>query len=117
MTVEADLVTVIKPLCARVFPDFAPVCTQRPYVTYQQIGGEVVRYTDDLVPSIENGAFQFNVWANSRMEAKTLIKQIESALIGAKAFQARPLSAPVADFDADVPVYGARQDFSIWSAR
>jgi hypothetical protein len=30
------------------------------------------------------------------------------------AFQARPIAAAVADYDADIPVYGCRQDFSAW---
>ena len=42
---------------------------------------------------------------------------IESAITVATTLQAKPLSAPANDYDADVPVYGSRQDFSIWSDR
>jgi len=117
MTVETDLTALLKTICTRTFPDFAPVGTARPYVTYQQIGGAAPVFVDNTVPDTENGEFQINVWADTRMQAKDLIKQIEAALILETQFQARPIGAAVSDFDADVPVYGARQDFSIWSVR
>ncbi len=117
MTVEADIKTLLTLDCPRVFPDFAPVKTPRPYVTYQQIGGEAINFTDGAVPSTENGDFQVNVWADSRPEAKALIKAVEVRLRGATQFAVLVLSQPVSDYDADVPVYGSRQDFSIHSTR
>jgi hypothetical protein len=117
MTIEADLFTVLKTVCARVFPDFAPVDTPRPYATYQQIGGDALRFLDPTIPSKKNGHYQISVWGDTRASVAALAILIESALIPATAFQASALSAPAADFDADVPVYGSRQDFSIWSNR
>jgi len=117
MTVESDLYDALKVICARTFPDIAPVNTARPYVTYQQIGGDAVSFIDSTVPSKENGEFQINVWADTRASAKALIKQIEAALIVATAFQARPLAAPVSDYDHDNQVYGSLQSFSVWSNR
>jgi hypothetical protein len=117
MTVEADIKTALSLECDRVFPDFAPVMTARPYVTYQQIGGEALNYRGNEVPDLQNGDFQINVWAASRPAAMSLIRAIETRLRAAAAFTAQPLSAPVSDFDADVPVYGARQDWTIWSTR
>ena len=32
-------------------------------------------------------------------------------------YQCEALSAPRMDYDADIPVYGAMQDFSIWDDR
>lgn len=116
MTVEADILAVVQPLCARTFPDFAPVTTALPYCTFQQIGGEAVNYVDNTEPDRENAEFQVNVWAGTRKEAKALIKQIAAALRAASTFTARPTSAPVSDFDADMKRYGARQDFTVWSA-
>lgn len=117
MTVEFDIYTALKAACQRVFNDFAPVGTERPYVTFQQIGGDAVNFIDGTVPDTKNGVFQVNVWADKRSESVALALQIEAALIGSSAFQAQPVAALVADFDPDVPVYGTRQDFSIWSAR
>lgn len=117
MTVEADIYTLLKTQCARVFPDFAPVDTPRPYVTYQQIGGESLTFLEATIASKKNGVFQVSIWSNTRAEAMSLALLIEAAMINATAFQATPEGAPISDFDADVPVYGARQDFSIWSNR
>lgn len=117
MTVEADIRAALLPVCARVFPDFAPVNETRPYVTYQQIGGEAPGFLGREVPSKQHGIFQINVWSNTRIEAAALAIQIEAAMVAATAFQASAESAPVADFDADVPVRGTRQDFGVWSDR
>lgn len=114
MTVEADLYNVLKVVCPRAFPDFAPVSTQRPYVTFQQIGGDVVNFVDNQVASKRNAVFQINVWSDRRTESVALARQVEEALIAATAFSARPVAALAADYDADVPVYGTRQDFSVW---
>ncbi|HEY8606630.1 MAG TPA: DUF3168 domain-containing protein [Noviherbaspirillum sp.] len=117
MSVEKAIREALLAICPRVFYDFAPVETERPYVTLQQIGGQAVSFVDDAVPELQNGEFQINVWADKRTEASALAVQIEAALIQADAFEARPSAAPASDFDPDVPVYGTRQDFSIWSNR
>jgi hypothetical protein len=117
MSMEADLTVLLKGICPRVFPDFAPASTGRPYVTYQQIYGEAIPYLGREVPTKQNAVMQVNVWSDTRKEAKAMILQIEEALIRYPAFQASPVAAPVSDFDADVPVYGSRQDFSIWADR
>lgn len=117
MTVEADLKTLLTLDCARVFPDFAPVGTVRPYVTYQQVGGEAINFVDNATPDLKHGEFQINVWADSRPTAAALMLAIEARMRGATAFTARPIGAPISDYDADVPVYGARQDFSVHSTR
>jgi hypothetical protein len=118
MTVESDIFDGLKGLVSnRCFPDFAPVSTQRPYITYIQIGGEAVSFIENTVPSKKNGMFQVNVWAESRAQATQVALAIEAVMVISTAFQARPLSAVIADFDPDIPVYGTRQDFSIWSDR
>jgi hypothetical protein len=117
MSVEADLYGVLNAICPRTFPDFAPVSTMRPYVTYQQIGGQVINPIGNDVPNKQNGEFQINVWSNTRAEAAALARQIEAALRQSSAFIARPLSAPASDYDHDMEIYGSRQDFSIWSDR
>lgn len=114
MTFEADLFALLKAVTPRVFPDFAPVSTQRPYVTYQQIGGRVINPLANVSPGRRNSELQINVWSNSRSEALALSRAIEDAMRAATAFQARPISAAVSDYDADIPVYGCRQDFSCW---
>lgn len=114
MTFEASLFTLLKTVTPSVFPDFAPVSTARPYVTYQAIGGEVVNYIDSTIPNTRNVEVQINVWSNTRAEALNVSRAIEDAMRTASAFTARPQSAAVSDYDADIPVYGSRQDFSCW---
>ena len=117
MSVETDLYNVLKLVCPRTFPDFAAVSTARPYVTWQQIGGTSLRFVDNTPFSKRESLMQVNVWSNTRLEAMTLARQIEDALCAATAFVAEPQGEPVSDFDADIPVYGCRQDFSIFATR
>jgi hypothetical protein len=116
MSFESDLFTLLKLDCPRVFPDFAPVDTVRPYVTFQAVGGDVVNYLDPSIPNARHAEMQINVWSNTRAEALSISRAIENRIRSAVAFVARPVSAQVSDYDADVPVYGCRQDFSIWFA-
>lgn len=117
MTMESDLTVLLKGICPRVYPDFAPANTPRPYVTYQQIYGAALTYLGREVPTKQNAVMQINVWADTRKEAKATILAIEERLITATVFQATPEAASVSDFDADIPIYGSRQDFSIWADR
>lgn len=117
MTLESKLVTILKTVSPRTFVDFAPVATERPYITFQQIGGSVIRPLANEVPGKENAEMQINVWADTGAAAKAAIKMIEAALIQASVFQARPVAAAASDFDADMERYCSRQDFTIWCDR
>lgn len=117
MTLEATLTAILKEISPRTFADFAPTATPRPYITFQQIGGQTIPVLGSVVPNKENAEMQISVWADSRSAAKTAIKQIEAALIATSNFIARPLAAAASDFDADMERYCSRQDFSIWADR
>jgi len=118
MTIESDIYDTIKGLVGnRVFPDVAPWETARPYITYQQIGGQVIRPLDRVVPDKKHGIFQVNVWADTRAEAAAMALQVEAALIQSTAFICKPDSAPIANHEPDLNRYGTIQDFSIWSSR
>jgi len=117
MTLEERLYIELAAVCPRAFPDFAPPETERPYVTFQQVGGEVVQCLDNTVPSKENAAMQINVWADSRKAAKSVILAIEARLSVATVIQASPIAAAVSDFDVDMERYCSRQDFDIWADR
>jgi hypothetical protein len=114
MTFEADLLTLLKTVTPRVYPDFAPTSTTRPYVTYQQIGGHVINPIANDAPGRRNAEMQISVWSNTRAEALQISRAIEDAMRAATAFIARPYGAAVCDYDAEIPVYGARQDFTCW---
>lgn len=118
MTVEASIFALLSPLFGgRLFPDVAPYGTERPYGTYQQIGGRVINPLGKDVPNKKNGFIQVNVWADRRTEASALSLQIEAAFITAEAFQAKPMSAAISTHDPDEGLYGSQQDFSVWSDR
>ena len=117
MTMEADLHTLLKTKCARVFPDVAPSGTTLPYVTWQGIGGESVGFLDNTAGDRRNVLMQVNVWSSTRLQALQMAREIEDAMRASAAFVATPLGEPLSTYEPDVPVYGTLQRFSIWAAR
>lgn len=114
---EANLVSVLKTVCQRVFPDVAPYDTPTPYITFQHIGGTPWRYVDNAAADKRHTMLQVNTWAATRAEALTLCRQIEEALCAASAFTAQPDSEPIGDVDGDTDRRGCIQDFSVWAPR
>lgn len=117
MSLESKLFTELAALCPRVFPDVAPAGTARPYVTYQQIGGDPSFYVEGQVMAKVSAYMQINVWHESRQQANTLMRQIEAALLQSTAFQAEPQGGLIAGFEEDTETRSAQQDFSIWADR
>jgi hypothetical protein len=117
MSLEINLNTLLRTICARTFPGFARTNTELPYCTYQRIGGQAIDFIDNTIPSKRNAEIQINVWTGTQIEADELILQMEDALRGATAFQASPAAESSTDFDADMERYCARQDFTIWADR
>lgn len=117
MSMEANLNTLLKTQCSRVYPDVAPEGVVKPYVTWQGLGGEVARFLDNTASDQRNTLLQINVWAVARMEALSLIRQIEDAMCGSAAFVARPAGEPMSDYEKDTQLYGCIQRFNVWSAR
>ncbi len=115
MSLEADLYSALQALAGgRMYPDVAPENAARPYITYQQVGGQGVNFLDTAVPSKKNARVQINVWADTRLAAATLARSIEDTLRGAVTLQASVLGALTALHEADTGLYGTRQDFSVW---
>lgn len=114
---DAKIKTILAAVCPRVFPDVAAFNTTRPYVTYQRIGGEVINPMGKEIPAKENAFVQVNVWADTRLQASSVMQQIEDAFRMASTVQAYPQSAMVATHEEDLNLYGARQDFNVWADR
>ena len=93
MTMEADLNTLLKAKCPRVFPDVAPAGTVLPYVTWQGIGGESVGFVDNTAADKRNTLMQVNVWAATRLQALQMARDIEDAM---RASAAASISNPQA---------------------
>jgi hypothetical protein len=118
MTVESDIIAALSSLVtARVYPDAAPPTPTRPYIVYQQVGGEAPTFLERAVPSKKNGRFQVNVWATTRIQAAALAVQAETAMTTATAFQCKPLGAFISLYEEDTQLRGTTQDFSVWSTR
>jgi hypothetical protein len=117
MSLESDLYAVLGAVCPRVFPDFAPFSTTRPFITWQQIGGQVINPIANEVADKRNAMVQINVWADTRIAATEMSQQIEAALVQATQFQARPIGALLASGDEDLDIRGTSQDFTIWASR
>jgi hypothetical protein len=119
MTVEADIFTALKGLVSnRVYPDLNDAQTvTTPYIVYQEISGEVVNFMEAAVASKKNGRFQIACWATTRAASKALALQVESAMVLASTFQAKPIGGQTSVYDEDTKLRGTRQDFSVWSTR
>lgn len=117
MTMEADLNTLLKTLCPRVFPDVAPAETATPYITWQALGGESIYALNNTPIDKRHTLMQINVWAASRLQSTTLARDIEAALALSKAFTAKPSGEPMSIYEDETKLYGAIQRFEIWHAR
>ena len=117
MSMESDLVALLKTLCSRAFPDVAPASTATPYITYQAIGGEAMRYGDGAAPDKRNTLMQASVWAKTRTDALTLIRQVDDAISAASNWQSEPQGEAASTYEPDTQLYGSMQTFDIWATR
>ena len=117
MTLETALIGLLEGKCPRVFPVVAPFSTPTPYITWQHIGGQSLRYADNTAGDRRNAEIQLNVWADTSYEAFALIRAVEDALCASAALQATPQGEPMDSFDEGDTRRGALQSFSIWGDR
>ena len=114
---ESDLTALLKTACANTFPDMAPAGTVVPWVTYQAIGGQPLRWLDNTAADKRNTLMQISVWATTRAQATLLAHQIEEAMCASDDFTATPQGEPISTHDAETNLYGAVQRYSIYSLR
>ncbi len=117
MSMETDLVALLKAICVRTFPDVATAATAMPYITWQGLGGEPLRNLDNSASDKRHTMMQINVWSKTRAEALALIRQIEDAMCGSALFIAKPQGEPLSTYEPDAPAYGSIQRFDIIAAR
>lgn len=96
----------------RVYPDLAPQTAVKPFLVYGQVGG-VPSNTLCGNTDVQNGRFQFDVWATTRAQASTLMRQVE-AIMTAPPFRGVSQGGLVASYDEATKSYGARWDVSLW---
>ena len=118
MTVESDLFGLLKGLVSnRCFPDFAPLGTVRPFITFEQVGGEALSFLDGTLPDKKHGRFEISVYADSRSACAAVALQVESVMAAATVFQSMAIHAPISDYADEVKIYSSTQNFSIYSTR
>jgi len=118
MTVEADIFDALKGLVSnRCFPDFAPLGTVRPFITYEQAGGEALSFIDGTLPDKKHGRFEIGVYADSRAACALIALQVEAAMAASTAFQSTAINAPISDYTSEVKIYSSTQNFSVFSTR
>jgi len=118
MTVESDLYGILKGLVSnRCFPDFAPLGTVRPFITFEQVGGEALSFLDGTLPDKKHGRFEVSVYADSRAACAAVALQVEGVLAAATVFQSTAIHAPISDYADEVKIYSSTQNFSVFSTR
>ena len=118
MTTESLIYDVLKGLVSnRCFPDFAPLGTVRPFVTYEQAGGEAFSAVDGSLFDKKHGRFEVVVYADSRAACAALALQVEVAMAAATTFQSTAIHAPISDYASEVKIYSSTQNFSVISTR
>lgn len=117
MSLETDLQALLLTKCPRTFPLTAPYGTQVPYVTWQHVGGDPIRFLDKTAPSTRNAFIQINTWAATPAQAFALAREIEDALIASTVLQCESQGEPLDAHDDGDALKGAVQSFSIWGNR
>lgn len=99
----------------RVFPDVAPLNTERPFITYQAVGGEPINLLTGEKPEKQPHRMQVNCWAEHRVEASELGMLVEDALRSAgDSLQTEVLNGRVSTYDEETDLRGTMQDFMIF---
>jgi hypothetical protein len=117
MSLETNLYAALSGLCDRVYPDIAPNNTSLPYITWSQVGGDVLQPLANQLADKRNARVQVNVWAKTRAEAVELMLDSEQALIESEDFIAVQQGAAVSSYSEDDDIRGMFQLFSIWADR
>ena len=118
MTVEADIYNALKGLVSnRCFPDFAPLGTVRPFITFEQVGGSALSFLEGGLPSKKNGRFEIGVYADTRASCASIALAVEAAMAASTSFQSTASNAPISDYTSELKIYSSTQNFSVYSDR
>ena len=79
----------------------------------QQVGGEVDRYVENEMPDTRHMRLQVSVWGSNMLNVVSAIRAIEKAIVESD-FVSQVMGAYVTDYQEDLKIYGARQDFGFW---
>ncbi len=115
MTAEEHVHSALLHLAGgRIFPDVAGLGTDKPYITYQVVGGEPMNFLSGDRPAKQHVRIQVNVWSTRRIEASEIGMLVEDALRSAAALQTEVVSGRVATYDEETDLRGVMQDFMLF---
>lgn len=114
MTIESTIFDTLKGLVSnRCYPDQAPEVVGKPYIVYQQVGGQAVNFLDTAtLPGKGLPRFRISIWGVTRAEVAALAKQAETALRQVASLQTTVEGEPTAVTDDETKLRGSQQDFS-----
>lgn len=116
MTAEEHVHSALQNLVGgRIFPDVAEMGTDKPYITYQAVGGEPMNFLSGDRPTKQHVRIQVNVWSTRRIEASEIGMLVEDALRSATALQVEVATGRVATYDEETDLRGTMQDFQIFA--
>lgn len=114
MSYEATLRTLLADLVdGRVYPDVPPDKATFPLVTYQQVGGVSLWFSERAMPDHKNARVQINVWADTRVQANQIARAIEGRICVGM-LSSVPFSGIFPLYVNGIKKYGTRQDFGFW---
>ncbi len=117
MSLEQDLVAVAQTQCPRVYPSTAPVNTPRPFVTWDHIGGDSLRYMEGTAPTTRLAQLQVTVWADTKNEGTALQLALEDAFCNAAGFTCSPLGGLQGGYEHDAQLWRTYQDYEVLGQR
>jgi len=113
VSLETSLFALLGPLVnGAAYPDVTAEPAVFPCIVYQQVGGKAFDYVEKTLPEHDNARVQVLVWAKTRLEASTVMRQARATIIGSS-LDARTVAAPISQYHEYLALFGARQDFDI----
>ena len=117
MSLETDVVARLQTQCPRVYPSQAPLNTQRPFLTYDHLGGDALRYMDGTAADKRMAQLQITVWAADKPGSVALMLAVEEAMCTAPAFSCSPVGALQSGYEHDGEIYRSFQEFTVLGVR
>jgi hypothetical protein len=113
MSPEARVRNAILSLMAGgVYFDTANLGSAKPLGIISRIGGNPVNFLGASKPSKRHVMYQINVFSESRLQADSIGRQVEDALVSQlKGYVEGGMEST---YDDTTNLYGTRQDFSFW---
>lgn len=106
-----NAIAAVVPNC---YGTVAPAGAAKPYAVWQRIGGEDSEYMDPAdAPQVSKVQIQVRVFSADALQPKTLMQTLTNALRAHEALVIRPIGKWRDDYDHDMNLFVADQDFEV----